>query len=587
MATKSISVTELVTRCLGSTAPPPPGEFPVYGRKFHHIAEKFVDWLTANKTAHLKDETILWHNLYDRFARRHIDDIIDKDKHTESAYHLGKALKAFCCRLLQLRTRTATFKSWSDVFLTQEYALSRVRFDVGRGAVLLSGRMDAVRSHPDYGLEVVDYKLSKGANFRHDILQLAIYARLLAIAKPGLKFHASLEYYLPEIETVDVTPKELEDIFNELVEPVLHDLVVQQRSSPGKRDHTHDEPDDAPEVKDFSDAIQKCYANFKLNVEVIGKQEAPQLVRYKVRPGTGVKVASLVSRAADLKVQLSLKQPPLIEPAEGCVTIDILKDRPDTVLWADVLRRPEYVANASAVAFPIGIGVDNQVLVGDLADPLHCHVLVAGSTGSGKSEFLRSLVASLIKRNTPQTLRFAIVDPKQVTFASKDCDMSNSAYLTEPIIHDIDATIDCLKRAVDEMDERYALLAKAAGDDLPCYVIVMDEFGDIVLSATKKQQRQFETLVVRLAAKGRACGIALVLATQRPDAKIVTGLIKANLPLKVCLKVTTSKNSQIVLDVTGAEVLRGYGDMLCQRGSGLERAQSPLIAQEEFAAIVG
>ncbi|MBF0344847.1 MAG: PD-(D/E)XK nuclease family protein [Nitrospirae bacterium] len=582
MATKSISVTELVTRCLGSKTLPTMGDFPVYGNKFHQIAEKFVDWLTANDTVHLKDETILWHDLYDLFAQGHLNDIIDNDNHIESAYHLGQALKAFCNRLLQLRTRTATFKSWSDVFFTQEYAVNKVRFDIGKGAVLISGRMDAVRSHPGYGLEVVDYKLSKGTNFKHDILQLAIYARLLAITKPGLKFHASLEYYLPDLQVVDVTPEELESIFNDMVEPVLYDLVYQQRPSIKKK-HTPDKPDS----EDLSDGIKKCYADFKLNIEVIDKQDAPQLVRYRVRPYAGVKVDSLVKRAKDLQVQLSLKKPPLIEPAEGFVTIDVLKDRPDTVFWSDVLKRPEYVANTSPVAFPLGIGVDNQVLIADLSDPLNCHLLVAGSTGSGKSEFLRCLVASLIKRNTPQVLRFSIVDPKKVTFASRGYDMSQSAYLLEPIIHDIDATIDCLQRAVDEMDERYGLLARAAGDNLARYVIVMDEFGDIVLSANKEQQRQFENLVVRLAAKGRACGIHLVLATQRPDVKIVTGLIKANLPLKVCLKVTTSKNSHIVLDATGGEVLRGYGDMLCERGNGLERAQSPLITEEEFAAIVG
>ncbi|KJU84102.1 Cell division protein FtsK [Candidatus Magnetobacterium bavaricum] len=582
MATKSISVTQLIDKCLADPAPPKAGEFPVYGRKFHKVAEDFVGWLTANPTTHLTDEKGLWHELYDRFAQGHLNDIIDKDNHIDSAYHLGQALKAFCSRLLQLRTRTPAFNSWRDVFFTQEYALSKVRFDIGKGAVLISGRMDVVRSHPKYGLEVIDYKLSKGVNFKHDILQLAIYARLLAITKPGLKFHASLEYYLPDLQVVDVKPKDLRDIFNDIVEPVLYDLVGEQRSSIKKK-HTPDNRDS----EDLSEGIKKCYADFKLNIEIIGKQDAPQLVRYMVRPDAGVKVDSLVKRARDLQVQLSLKKPPLIESAQGFVTIDVLKERPDTVFWADVLQRPEYVANPSAVAFPLGIGVDNQVLIADLADPLNCHLLVAGSTGSGKSEFLRCLVASLIKRNTPQTLRFSIVDPKKVTFASNGSDLSKSAYLLQPIIHDIDATIDCLQGAVDDMEARYGLLAKATGDNLTYHVIIMDEFGDIVLSASKEQQRQFETLVVRLAAKGRACGIALVLATQRPDVKIVTGLIKANLPLKVCLKVTTSKNSQIVLDATGGEVLRGYGDMLCERGSGLERAQSPLITQEEFAAIAG
>ncbi|MBF0345360.1 MAG: PD-(D/E)XK nuclease family protein [Nitrospirae bacterium] len=579
MPVKTISVTQFIKECLGSTPPSTHGGFPVYGQRFHKIAEEFVTWLTSNKdsVAQTDSEEGIWHELYDRFAEKSLNDIINQDKRVDSAYHLSQALKAFCSRLLELRKRTSTFNSWQDVFFTQEYAVNAVRFDVGMGAILISGRIDAVRSHPEHGLEIVDYKLNHGANMKHDMLQLSIYARLLAIAKPGINFHASIEYYEPQLHVVDVSHRELDAIFEEVVTPVLYKLVHQKKPP----------PDPHPD-RDLSQEIERCYASFKLNVEVIGKQEAPQLIRYMIKPSEGVKTVSLVSRTKDLQVHLSLKKAPLIEPAEGYITIDIPKERPDVVLWKDIIKTPSYVANNSPVAFPIGIGVDNQVLVADLADPLTCHILVAGTTGSGKSEFLKCVLASLIERNSPQMLRFSIIDPKQVTFALNTSCSLKSEYMREPIISNVEATIDCLQRAIDEMERRYTLLANEGFDNisslnrsgtqtLPYYVIIVDEFGDIVLSASKVQHKLFESLVVRLAATGRASGIHMILTTQRPDKNIVTGLIKANLPLKVCLRVVNSNNSNIVLDGSGAETLLGNGDLLCDRGKGLERAQSPLL----------
>ncbi|MBF0344850.1 MAG: PD-(D/E)XK nuclease family protein [Nitrospirae bacterium] len=569
------------------------GGLPVYGTAFHKIAEIYIKWLTSLESKDVAAQSIddyrLWHNMYDHFAEKKLLELLKKHK-LKSVDDLTQSLMSFCNRLVELRKLFPKFTTWNDIFKEHEFAIDNVRFDIGKSAVFISGKVDAIRFNPKHGLEVVDYKLSMGTKSEYDLLQVAIYARLLTIKRPGIDFHACLEYYLPELKANVFSPKKLADIFNDIVDPVLYELVGEQRPSIKKK-HTPDKPDS----EDLSDGIKKCYADFKLNIEVIDKQDAPQLVRYRVRPYAGVKVDSLVKRAKDLQVQLSLTETPLIKSARGFVTIDILKERPDTVLWRDVIENQEYVANTSPVAFPVGIGIDNQLLIADLAESVTSHVLVAGSTGSGKSEFLKCLVASLIKRNAPHTLKFSIVDPKKVTFASRDSDLSNSAYLTEPIIYDIDTTIDCLQRAVDDMEVRYDMLKDAGFHDLSSYlqtgrqdmayyVIVMDEFGYIVQSASG-QQKLFENLVVRLSAKGRACGIHLVLATQRPDVKIVTGNIKANLLLKVCLKVSSPTNSQIVLGKTGAEVLRGYGDMLCERGGGLERAQSPLITQEEFAAI--
>jgi len=169
--------------------------------------------------------------------------------------------------------------------------------------------------------------------------------------------------------------------------------------------------------------------------------------------------------------------------------------------------------------------------------------------------------------------------------------------LWQPVVHEIDGAVSLLRRAITEMEKRYLRLAQehvtSLADlwennsrDLPFLLLVFDEFADLVLGE-RDLRKEFENLVVRLASKGRAAGIHLMLATQRPDRNVVTGLIKANLPLKICLRVTSAVNSQIILDESGGENLMGKGDMLCNRGHGLERAQGPFIPQEEFLRVMG
>ncbi|MCP4106534.1 MAG: hypothetical protein GY749_13535 [Desulfobacteraceae bacterium] len=240
---------------------------------------------------------------------------------------------------------------------------------------------------------------------------------------------------------------------------------------------------------------------YSLNHRSCKRHEAPQLVRYRVKPSPGVKVVSLANRAEDLQVALSLPQVPLIKPAQGCVTIDIPKEKPDTILWQDIVRNPVYANSESFISFPAGLGIDNQVVVGDLANPNMCHVLVVGASGSGKSEFLKCLVASLIAKNNPDTLKLSIIDPKILTFGS----FSGCAYLTDPVITDVFSAIPCLRAAVEEMDERYKRLGNEGYEDLskrfrdgkkdiPFYVIVFDEFADLIL-AGKQEKKEFETIV--------------------------------------------------------------------------------------------
>ena len=317
--------------------------------------------------------------------------------------------------------------------------------------------------------------------------------------------------------------------------------------------------------------------------------EGPQVTRIKLKPSSGVKVASLANRAADLQIALALDERPLIKPGRGFVVIDLPRmDRP-TILLLDYLKDRFVRESKSLMAYPVGVGVEGEAILSDFCDSNTCHVLVAGTAGSGKSEWLKSLVVSLAIRNPPERVRLALVDPKILTFSSAEA----SPYLWRPVATDIETALAVLDAAVSEMENRYKALAKqgfvniadrfqAGLFDIPFLVLVFDEFADLILTG-RNEKKEFEEMVARLAGKGRAAGIHLVLATQRPDRTVVTGLIKSNLPMKVCLRVANATNSQIVLGESGAESLLGKGDLLCDMGRGVVRAQSYYVPQSDFA----
>ena len=564
------------------------------GAAFHALAEQFLVWLTGSptETRGLASEAALWGELYRRFAERELDRLLAAEK-VETALGLSAALQAFCGRLGQLRAPLEPFTGWTDLILTQEGCMRDVRVPVGAGHVFVSGTVDALRLHSGHGLEIVDYKLSRGANLRHDLLQIAIYARLLRLTEAGLAFRGCLEYYLPALEALEIPAGEPDEIFDDLVLPILREMTgerppavvvnpgVAPASAPPSLAASVPTGEDDPAAA----KILACFRAFKLPVAITERREAPQLIRYLVQPAAGVRVVSLANRAEDLQVALGLAQPPRIEPSAGGVAIDIPKAVPDPVRWREVVER----CGPGPLALPLGVGVDNELLVARLDEPGTCHALVAGASGSGKSEWLKSAVATLMSRHSPTALRLTLIDPKRLTFAGLD----GAPHLSGPVLTDLEGALACLAEAEAEMERRYRLLAReqvsdlgerrrAGRLDLPYQVIVFDEFADLIL-AGHEEKRRFESSVARLAAKGRASGIHLLLATQRPDKNIVTGLIKANLPLKVCLRVTSAVNSQLVLDEPGAEKLLGWGDLLCDYGRGIQRAQSPLVASEDWS----
>lgn len=244
----------------------------------------------------------------------------------EEAHHLGETLKSFSGRVSQLRQLCPKFESWEDVFITHAEKLLDVPFDLGITTLFVSGEIDGLRHHPKHALEIVDYKLTKGSHQDHDMIQLAIYAALLRHAKPDLSFAGIIEYYLPKLQTVEISAKGLIDLFQTIVVPVMRELVGAQTG-----EHRAPTAVESPTNDSNVEDIQRAFKAFKLEVSVFSRKEAPQLVRYFVRPAEGVKVSSLGNRAEDLQVRLKLSESPLITPGPGHVAIDIAKVRPDTV----------------------------------------------------------------------------------------------------------------------------------------------------------------------------------------------------------------------------------------------------------------
>ena len=324
----------------------------------------------------------------------------------------------------------------------------------------------------------------------------------------------------------------------------------------------------------------------KLSVTDEGFVCGPCFVRLKVRPDAarGTTVRKIEARADDLQVQMDLPVPPLIQAQGGYVSVDVPRNRRQALSLESLIRRGAENRPRSEAAFPLGMRVDGGVLWADLAEPAMTSVLIGGTSGSGKSVLLRSLVVGLLLCAPRDSVRFTLIDPKRVTFT----DLAGLDALEERrVLCDADEAMEALSGAVDEMERRYGLMEGArvshltdynavAGERLRRRVVIVDEYADLM--TRKETAKELEHFIQRLCQKGRAAGFHLLLATQRPDAKVVTGVVKANLQLRVALKVSSRSNSQIVLGegFTQAQCLLGHGDMLVGDGSYIERLQGPI-----------
>lgn len=352
------------------------------------------------------------------------------------------------------------------------------------------------------------------------------------------------------------------------------------------------EKPDALDLEATGEKIQKTLATFGIPVEMGEVFVGPAITQYTLKPAEGVKLVRITSLANDLALALAA-HPLRIEapiPGKSLVGIEVPNRATAKVKLKDILQSSAFRHRASNLSICLGKDVAGKAWIVDLAKMPH--LLIAGSTGSGKSVAINSLVVALMYQNSPDDLKFVLVDPKKVELVN----YNDIPYLLTPVITDIKKTVNALKWVIGEMERRYLLLSARGKrnitvyneanqhDPLPYIIFVIDELADLMSVAAG----EVEGAIVRLAQMARAVGIHLVLATQRPSVNVLTGLIKANIPSRLAFSVPSQIDSRTILDTAGAEKLLGRGDMLfiSPEVGKPRRLQGAFLADAEIERVV-
>ena len=386
---------------------------------------------------------------------------------------------------------------------------------------------------------------------------------------------------------------------------VLPSLALLRPADDAKPTQTDDE------LLDRGIIIEEKLAEFKVKVNVLDAYAGPIITRYEIEPAIGVRGSQIINLTKDLSRALGLSSIRVVEtiPGKTCMGLEVPNPIRQMIRFSEVIGSPDFTDNQSKLAMALGKDITGNPVVVDLAKAPH--LLVAGTTGSGKSVGVNSMILSLLFKATPDEVRFIMIDPKMLELSI----YNDIPHLLAPVVTDMKLAANALNWCVMEMERRYKLLSamgvrNLAGfnekiraaelhgkkiphpfsltpealTSLPFIVVVVDEFADLMMTAGKK----IEELIARIAQKARAAGIHLILATQRPSVDVITGLIKANIPTRIAFQVSSKIDSRTILDQMGAESLLGQGDMLfLPPGSGYpQRIHGAFVTDEEVHAIV-
>ncbi|WP_342577246.1 DNA translocase FtsK [Psychrobacillus sp. FSL K6-2843] len=350
-------------------------------------------------------------------------------------------------------------------------------------------------------------------------------------------------------------------------------------------------------MEDQAATLVEALSYFQVSGEIVQMFQGPAVTQFEITVGHGTKVSKIRNLADDLKLALAAKdiriQAPI--PGKSSIGIEIPNRKSRAVRISEVLNTNVFIESDSPLEAALGLDLTGKPVTIDLRKMPHG--LIAGATGSGKSVFINSLLVSLLYKATPDELKLLLIDPKMVELAP----FNHIPHLVSPVITDVKAATAALKWAVEEMERRYQLFAHIGVRDisryntlatekrqfaqkLPYLVIVIDELADLMMMAPT----EVEDAICRIAQKARACGIHLVLATQRPSVDVITGLIKANIPTRIAFSVSSQIDSRTILDQQGAERLLGRGDMLYQ-GNGMSspvRIQGTYVTDDEIESVI-
>lgn len=343
--------------------------------------------------------------------------------------------------------------------------------------------------------------------------------------------------------------------------------------------------------------LEKTLRDFGVNAKVLQVTKGPAVTRYEIQPNVGVKVSSIVRLADDIALNLEAKSIRIEAPIPGkaAVGIEVENDRVNLVAVREIIESREFRDSSSKIAFAVGKDISGNSIVTDLKEMPH--LLIAGSTGSGKSVCLNSIIVSILYRAKPEEVKFVLIDPKVVELGN----YNGIPHLLIPVVTEPSKAAAALNWAVSEMTERYKKFAEEGVRDLESYndsikfkgeaekilpqiIIIIDELADLMIAAPS----QVEESICRLAQMARAAGMHLIVATQRPSVDVITGVIKANIPSRISFAVSSQFDSRTILDMAGAEKLVGKGDMLFSP-LGLSkpiRVQGAFISDSEVHRVI-
>ncbi|MEH7036886.1 DNA translocase FtsK [Bacillus pseudomycoides] len=350
-------------------------------------------------------------------------------------------------------------------------------------------------------------------------------------------------------------------------------------------------------LEEQKELLDTTFNNFHVGAHVINVSQGPAVTRFEVQPDPGVKVNKITNLSDDIKLSLAAKDIRIEAPIPGksAIGIEVPNKESKPVFLREILRSPVFTKSESPLTVALGLDISGAPIVTDIRKMPHG--LIAGATGSGKSVCINAILTSILYKAKPHEVKLMLIDPKMVELAP----YNSIPHLVAPVITDVKAATAALKWAVEEMERRYELFAHVGardltryntivssreipGEALPYIVIVIDELADLMMVAPG----DVEEAICRIAQKARACGIHLLVATQRPSVDVITGLIKSNIPTRIAFTVSSQVDSRTIIDIGGAEKLLGRGDMLFL-GNGTSkpvRVQGVYVSDDEIEKTV-
>ena len=446
--------------------------------------------------------------------------------------------------------------------------------------------------------------LSKIFNFVKNIPSLIFPEKNIDLEKKDIEFKRKLEK-LKKVEDIKIEPEVKVTNISDRAEKEKQFQLFESSSS-GKipplslLNNTVEESRSYNEetLKTLSKLVEIKLEDYGVRVSVVGVNQGPVITRFELEPEAGVKAGKITNLSKDLARALSVSNVRVVEviPGKNVIGIEIPNEHKQIVRLAEIIRSDNFEKFPSKLTIGLGKDISGLPVMADLSKMPH--LLVAGTTGSGKSVAINSMILSLIYKSSSEDVRMIMIDPKMLELGIYD----GIPHLLTPVVTDMNLAANALMWCVKEMERRYKLLAKfgvrtidsfnkqVATDNtngeerLPQIVIIVDEFADLFFVVGKR----VEELIARLAQKARAAGIHLILATQRPSVDVITGLIKANIPSRIAFQVSSKTDSRVILDQAGAENLLGDGDMLYLQSGSItpERIHGAYVSDKEVKDVI-